>query len=69
MRANEFIIETQELDEIKRLAPDGFSGGKEYLDSYGREKSVQELPEFQFPKIPHTIQLCHCQNHFFYQAV
>ena len=44
MRANEFIIETQELDEIERLAPDGFSGGKEYLDSYGREKSVQELP-------------------------
>jgi len=27
MRANEFIIETQELDEIERLAPDGFSSG------------------------------------------
>jgi GNAT superfamily N-acetyltransferase len=38
MRATEFI------SEIERLSPSGFSGGKEYLDSYGREKSVRELP-------------------------
>lgn len=44
MRATEFLIETQELDEIERLGSTGFSGGKKYLDSYGREKSVQELP-------------------------
>ena len=44
MRAQEFLNETQELDEIERLPPGGFSGGKKYLDSYGREKSVQELP-------------------------
>jgi ribosomal protein S18 acetylase RimI-like enzyme len=44
MRAQEFTIETQELDEIQRLSPGAFSGGKSYLDSYGREKSVQELP-------------------------
>lgn len=44
MRAQEFLIETQELDEIERLSPTAFSGGKRYLDSYGREKSVQELP-------------------------
>lgn len=37
------ITELQ-LDEIERLSPSGFSGGKSYLDSYGREKSVQELP-------------------------
>jgi GNAT superfamily N-acetyltransferase len=44
MRALEFIVETQELDEIERLSPSGFSGGKQYLDSYGREKSVRKLP-------------------------
>jgi GNAT superfamily N-acetyltransferase len=44
MRANEFLNETQELDEIERLSPSSFSGGKDYLDSYGREKSVRELP-------------------------
>ena len=44
MRASEFLNETQELDEIERLSPSGFSGGKEYLDSYGREKSVRKLP-------------------------
>ena len=38
MRAQEF------LDEIERLTPSSFSGGKKYLDSYGREKSVRELP-------------------------
>jgi GNAT superfamily N-acetyltransferase len=44
MRATEFLNETQELDEIERLSPSGFSGGKQYLDSYGREKSVRKLP-------------------------
>jgi GNAT superfamily N-acetyltransferase len=44
MRAQEFLNETQELDEIERLSPTSFSGGKKYLDSYGREKSVRELP-------------------------
>lgn len=44
MRAQEFLNETQELDEIERLNPTAFSGGKKYLDSYGREKSVRELP-------------------------
>ena len=37
------ITELQ-LDEIERLSPSGFSGGKQYLDSYGREKSVRKLP-------------------------
>lgn len=32
------------INEIERLSPTGFSGGKSYLDSYGREKSVRELP-------------------------
>jgi len=44
MRAIEFLNETQELAEIERLSPSGFEGGKSYLDSYGREKSVRELP-------------------------
>lgn len=44
MRAQEFLSETQELDEIERLGATGFTGGKSYLDSYGREKSVRELP-------------------------
>ena len=44
MRAQEFATEAQELDEIERLGAAWFSGGKSYLDSYGREKSVQELP-------------------------
>lgn len=44
MRAQEFAIETQELDEIQRLTPSAFSGGKDYLDSYGRQKSIRELP-------------------------
>lgn len=44
MRAIEFLPEAQELDEIERLSPTAFSGGKRYLDSYSREKSVQKLP-------------------------
>lgn len=44
MRAQEFATETQALDEIERLTPSAFSGGKDYLDSYGRQKSIRELP-------------------------
>jgi GNAT superfamily N-acetyltransferase len=32
------------ISEIERLSPSGFEGGKDYLDSYGREKSVRKLP-------------------------
>lgn len=38
MRAQEF------LSEIERLSTSAFTGGKSHLDSYGREKSVRELP-------------------------
>jgi ribosomal protein S18 acetylase RimI-like enzyme len=38
MRSHEFV------QEIERLSPSSFSGGKSYLDSYGREKSVRKLP-------------------------
>jgi GNAT superfamily N-acetyltransferase len=38
MRSHEFV------SEIERLSKSGFEGGKDYLDSYGREKSVQPLP-------------------------
>ncbi len=37
-------INELELQEIERLSKSGFEGGKDYLDSYGREKSVQKLP-------------------------
>jgi GNAT superfamily N-acetyltransferase len=37
-------ISELKLDEIDRLSRSGFEGGKDYLDSYGREKSVRELP-------------------------
>jgi len=32
------------ISEIERLSPSGFEGGKSYLDSYGREKTVRKLP-------------------------
>lgn len=38
MRSHEFV------SEIERLSKSGFEGGKDYLDSYGREKSIQPLP-------------------------
>jgi len=44
MRACEFLIESEVVQEIERLSKSGFEGGKDYLDSYGREKSVQKLP-------------------------
>lgn len=40
MKINEIV----QVSEIERLGATGFSGGKQYLDSYGREKSVRELP-------------------------
>ncbi len=39
MKINEF-----KLDEIERLSPSGFEGGRKYLDTYGREKTVRKLP-------------------------
>lgn len=36
--------DAEQIDEIERLSASGFSGGKDYLDSYGREKSVRKLP-------------------------
>ncbi len=38
------IIRESLVQEIERLSKSGFEGGKDYLDSYGREKSVQPLP-------------------------
>lgn len=39
-----YNVESADLTEIERLSPSGFEGGKDYLDSYGREKSVRKLP-------------------------
>ena len=45
MRATEFVIETQELDEIERLSPSGFEGGKEHLSrEYDAGKTIRKLP-------------------------
>ena len=45
MRATEFVIETQELDEIERLSPSGFEGGKEHLNrEYDAGKIIKKLP-------------------------
>jgi hypothetical protein len=44
MRANEFLNETQELDEIERLPPSGYSGGKSYLTDKQFGKQVKKLP-------------------------
>ena len=45
MRATEFINETQELDEIERLSPSGFEGGKEHLNrEYDTGKIIKKLP-------------------------
>lgn len=40
MKINEIL----QVSEIERLSPSNFSGGKRYLDGYGREKSVRKLP-------------------------
>jgi GNAT superfamily N-acetyltransferase len=44
MRANEFLNETQELDEIERLPPSGYSGGKSYLTNKEFGKQIKKLP-------------------------
>ena len=45
MRANEFLKEAQELDEIERLPPSGFEGGKQHLSTeYDSGKTIRKLP-------------------------
>lgn len=44
MRATEFIIETQELDEIERLRPSDYTGGKDSLNDKQYGKQVKKLP-------------------------
>lgn len=45
MRATEFLREAQELDEIERLPPSGFEGGKEHLArEYEAGKTIRKLP-------------------------
>jgi|688.fasta_scaffold372213_2 hypothetical protein len=44
MRATEFINETQELDEIERLTPSAYSGGKDSLYDKQVGKQVKKLP-------------------------
>lgn len=44
MRANEFIIETQELAEIERLSKDEYEGGKSSLYDKQSGKQVKKLP-------------------------
>lgn len=44
MRATEFIIETQELDEIERLSPSAYTGGKDSLNDKQYGKQVKKLP-------------------------
>lgn len=45
MRAFEFLKEAQELDEIERLPPGGFEGGKEHLErEYEAGKTIKKLP-------------------------
>jgi hypothetical protein len=44
MRANEFLNETQELDEIERLRPNDYAGGKESLYDKQVGKQVKKLP-------------------------
>ena len=44
MRANEFLNETQELDEIERLRPSDYAGGKESLYDKQVGKQVKKLP-------------------------
>ena len=44
MRASEFLNETQELDEIERISPGAYSGGKSYLTDQQAGKQVKPLP-------------------------
>lgn len=44
MRAQEFAIETQELDEIQRISADDYTGGKQYLYNKSAGKQIRKLP-------------------------
>ena len=44
MRANEFLNQPQELDEIERLASYDYPGGKAYLNNKAYGKQVKKLP-------------------------
>lgn len=44
MRASEFLNETQELDEIERISPGAYSGGKSYLTDKQTGKQIKKLP-------------------------
>jgi hypothetical protein len=44
MRASEFLNETQELDEIERISPSGYTGGKSYLTNKEFGKQIKKLP-------------------------
>jgi hypothetical protein len=44
MRANEFLNETQKLDEIERLRPSDYEGGKQSLYDKQVGKQVKKLP-------------------------
>jgi hypothetical protein len=44
MRANEFLNQPQELDEIERISPSAYSGGKESLYDKQFGKQVKKLP-------------------------
>ena len=44
MRATEFLNETQELDEIERLNPSAYTGGKDSLYDKTAGKQIKKLP-------------------------
>jgi hypothetical protein len=44
MRASEFLNETQELDEIERISPGAYAGGKQSLDDVQAGKQIKKLP-------------------------
>lgn len=45
MRASDFIFENEVLDEIERLSPSDFDGGKEHLNrEYDSGKIIKKLP-------------------------
>lgn len=44
MKISEFVFETQELDEIERLSPSSYTGGKESLGYGDSTKTIKPLP-------------------------
>jgi len=44
MRANEFLNENQDLEEIERISPGAYSGGKSYLTDKQTGKQIKKLP-------------------------